>query len=574
MGPGEGMATIAPEPILKGMVSRLRPRYLPEDAAPLLQHTDLTDPTAPARRGGWALQSMTGATASKRFADAINFYPTSSNKYVYATQNGGKTLRNTDSTFAAWTEILDAATGLVSLDALTDDALFLAILDGAYLFRGSSAVAMITPSTDRYALDTNINTSPPRNVVSVCFAAERAWALASDGYLYYSTVKPTAATFDTNWDRTNTTAGTGAGRFQMSPHKGGKPVAVVPWKDDYILVFYDRYIELLIVDVNWSDLSNSSRLIVEPRYGCIAHRSVVPIGQQVFFLDQYGEYRTLAETINGQITGTTPLPISEGIKDQLPDSLNKSVLTKAHAVAFEDKIYLHVPAQADAVSTTEATYQAIYDTGRGVWTSWGQLAVSSGVLFTSQLRSGAQGEELWMTDGGNGSVAPYAKQPNLYRMTPATFADANQAGTLAAISWAVETRAWDGGYPENDKILDTVEVEFTGDTGTRVYVDVMQDESGVWEGLDPTVLIAGSTDDGYPIVYANGDIVYPLGPTNLGATRKAFSAGPQLNNHGRARTHRFRFRSDGQQTAVALARWFATLRILPIERRTHSNFNG
>jgi len=560
-GPGEGHIGIIPEPLLGGIVNRLRPRYINDQSSPMLRNTDLTDPTAPARRAGYVRQTMTGATASKRIADALNFYPTSSNKYVYITQNGGGTYRNNPSSFADWTQILDAATATVDLDATTDDAILQPILDGVYVFRGLNATAMITPATDRYALDTNIDTSPPRNVISSCFAAERVFALASDGYLYYTGVNPTAASFDTDWDRASS-------RFRMSPHVGGKPVCVVPWKDNYLLVFYDRYIEVLAVDNSWSSLANSSRFVAEPRYGCSARRSVVVLGQQVYFLDQYGEYRALAQTINGQLAGTTALPVSESIKDLIPNSLLKTQLSKAHAIAFEDKLYLRVPVSEFSSATSECLCQAVYDTGRGVWTSWDKLQVTSGLFFTSQLRPLAEGEELWFTDGGNGATAPYAKNSQLYRMTPEAYSDADQAGALYPIPWHVETKSWDAGLPENDKILDTIEVEISGGTGIRARVDVQMDDDGIWDELTPGLTIAKADDDGYPIAYSGGDIVYPLGAGGHGATKVKISAGPQLTNHGRARTHRFRFRANDEELAVKLLRWHAEVRVLPHERGT------
>jgi len=534
-------------PPSSGMVNRLRSRYGPPGTAHQLLNVDLDDLTTVARRGGRVAVPVEDLVdASLRIAAALDHYPPDAAlRRLYIAQNGGDIYHTSD--LLTWLPVTGGP-----VDVLTDSAVMFPITDGVYVLPRAADAPYIIDAAGAISQSTGLlNVEPPLGGVDGCFAMSRAWILTVAAELHFSKPNPTAAGAMTDWCQDGTCSGVG-GRFLLSPYNGGRPVACRPWNRQSIIVFFDRYIEEVIVE-DWNSgafnlQTQAIRNIMEPRYGTSARSSVVSIGQEMFFLDQYGEYRSLVQTVNAQQAGVTPLAVSEPIKKILPGRLTHAHAHKSHAMIWQDKLYLWVPLDG----STECNARLVLDLGRRIWTSLDVFSRPSGHTFTTRLRSGgAAGEEMYDTDGSTGSEASSV----IYRTSPLTHTDDG-----AIIPLVYETQGFDAGMPECDKLIDHIEVEVEGDNETSVVVDVRMSDGGAYHAIPGAVVVTNATGS-YPLVYP---LAYPIYPDIAGRVRRRLSVGPNLEVDGRGRMYQFRFRETGSRGKVQIVRWHAAIRVQPM----------
>jgi len=540
-------------PVLKGVINRFAAQYIPDDSIAVGQNVDLTDPTRPSIRDGYAEIGAAQSGISSSAPD-LTILRISGFAYLNTTDGtrnfvitipnatNGKTYWIADSiSGGTWAE---AVTGVpASYDPGGTDTVIFQANDGLY-FLGTGNVFTMSKTHVMYdALDADDTASPdtpkspPKGGVDGCYFLNRAWILVAGTTTkppeaHYSKVLPDMTSPSTQWARTSTIGDSGiAGRLQLSPNWGSTAVAIKPWNQVSLIVFFDNNIEEVIVN-SADPEAGSTRRILEPRFGTRSRDSIVTIGQEMYFLDQFGEFRSLQQTVNAEQSGVVPRPVSEPIQDELPNNLNMAHLDKVRAVAYRDKIYVWYP----RLGETEATSVVVFDTSLRVWIGapWRMEDSASRVLVSNIRSTGTKGEEMYFADG----AAAVAK---VYRMFTGSYTD---NGT--AIQYSEETKAYDGGIPESDKTPSEFELEAKGAQGAIATVSVKVEEGGGWQALPGQLEIPGNAASSFPLVPSSFALVpasFPLVDAEPGLVRQKFHL-HGLTNFGKGRTHQFRIQAS------------------------------
>jgi len=193
-------------------------------------------------------------------------------------------------------------------------------------------------------------------------------------------------------------------------------------------------------------------------YGCIARRTAVRVGQDVFFLSRDGgKYkirtvsRTQYDTINIGV-----VPLSNEVEDILSD-VSDAYIKNACAFFYDGYYILSFPSG----SSTYNNKIVVYDTQRSAWIEWTGWTPSQ---FASFVRDNV--EELYF-----GSDKAETK---IYRALNGTDDD----GT--AINYQEESKQWTLGQPSTTKNWKNIEFEFTGQS-SDYYVDIyIKLDEGGW----------------------------------------------------------------------------------------------
>lgn len=250
----------------------------------------------------------------------------------------------------------------------------------------------------------NTNTSPPIGNVGTYYRS-RLWILKSN-LLYWSDAYDDD--YSGAFDRT-------ANNFNMPV---GTEMAILGLREEGLICFGSNR----VYGINPSAVpaaTDKPELLYER--GCIAGRTVVQAGDDVYFMSQDG-IRGLFRSQQDKLQVGSSNPVSYNIKDQW-DSLSWAYITKACAVYFDNKIFFSVPVNA---STTNNQVWVYYPATKG-WVVISGWNVSS---FAKVTISGQ--EKLYGTDSVSGKV---------YQLWTANDDD----GT--AIAYTEESRKDDLGQP-------------------------------------------------------------------------------------------------------------------------------
>lgn len=525
-------------PLLKGVINRFAAQYIPEDSVSVLQNGDLTDPTRPAIRDGYSEigAAQTGIDAALKILRISGFAylnTTAGTRLLVITipnSGSGKTYRLDDVDGGTWT--VSQTGGSADFDPGNSDTVMFQANDGLYFLGAANVFTMDSSGVMYDALDVSGTLkSPPQGGVDGAYFLNRAWILkagtsALPPELHYSILLPDPANPDVAWDRLQDGATTVAGRFQLSPNWGAAAVACRPWNQTSMIVFFDTNIEEVIID-SADPGDSSTRRVLEPRFGTRSRDSIVTIGQEMFFLDQFGEFRSLQQTVNAAQAGVVPKPISEPIKDELPGSLNMNALDKVRAIAYRDKIYLWYP----RLGESEAKSMAVFDTSLRIWIGapWRMADEASRVLVSNMRESASKGEELYFSDGA-------AAVARVYRQFDGSFKDNG-----ATITYSEETKAFDFDIPEANKTPTELELEGKGAQGAVATAAVRIEEGGGWQQLSGQLAIPGNEASDFPLGSASFPLTaasFPLVDADPPLTRAKF----HLNelNFGEGRTIQLR----------------------------------
>ena len=278
-----------------------------------------------------------------------------------------------------------------------------------------------------------------------------------------------------------------AGRLQLSPNNGGGAVAVRPWNEASLICFFTNCIEEVLVFPS-SPQGGSERRVIESRWGCGSRGSVVTIGLNMYYLDQYGFYRALAQTITGAQAGNADTPLSDPIADELPGRLNMAAISKVQAIAFKDKLYIAYPRD----NATQARHVAVYSLARQRWEGYWRLARPVGKWVVSPIRG--SGDELWYTDASTGTNIA----AKVYRMFPGTYLDDG-----IGYHYRESSKALDFGQPECDKRVHAVHVEVNGDPGATATVSIQADEDGIDKQFENELVVEGIAGNSFPLTSAD-----------------------------------------------------------------------
>ena len=496
-------------PLTSGVINRFFRREIPETAAQELKNIDASDPVVPQRRDGYApiaigTSGIDGGYTSKRIGALAWFNPSVGDKFFVISipsLGSGKLYRTRDVTSLGWEEIVtseDASVDLGSTDSpwfqANDKLWMLPGPGGRIAVIGDDAIAEVAGDDPADA---------PAGAVDGVYLLERVFLLVGRK-VFWSGSLPTSAVGGFDEDTQSLT---------MSPNRGASSVAMRSWRDGSLIVWFDLTVEEMVVDP--SDPSDSIRNVIESSIGCCSRASVVSLGDDFYFADQWGQIRSLKRSGEGKNMGVVPVPLSEPIKAEIPGRVNKLAMAKIRTVVFDDHMEVYYPRD----SSTEANARFTWDFSTKSWYGPDVLADPVGQVTVSNIRE--RGEERFSTNGESASPAA-----NVFLWDQGAYTDNGDA-----IEFLETTRSMDLGAPESRKRWMWLELEYYGDSGVAPTVEARRQEDGEdWIELE---LVSGTNPcedvSDFPLVPSDFPLVpedFPLETT----TRKTARARYQLDS--------------------------------------------
>jgi hypothetical protein len=437
-----------------------------------LLNVDLTDQARPAKRDGFR-EVESGHSAfspsTKRGIILSELDVGLNSRLLVAGFSGSKVYTTHAPSGAGWTEarVVEDKTGEI-------DTPLSITTDRAKCIQGNDLLWLVTPTTGTniHAMDTegdwfNLagdDRSPPSDAVDGVYMLARMWFIAG-ARLYWSKLLPTKADMlpvPDAFNQSNTGDDNGAGFIEMSPEHSADPVAIISWQQQSLIIFYKNQIEEVFV--NSASPLASTRRRLEGRYGCGARDSIVQVGTDIFFLDQFGQYRSLRRNELGANEGVVSLPVSELFRAELPGNLNPDTAYTSQAELLDEFLYLTYPSKG---SLTPDRWM-VMDLGRNTISGPWSMAKSMSRLLVSDIEGGAH--RLYGLDG---TITPAASR--VYRFFDGLFTD---AGT--AITFRPSSKAHDLTVSQSDKSLEWYDVEFIGNVGAVGALQVRTSENDAY----------------------------------------------------------------------------------------------
>ena len=469
-------------PYVGGVNNRIDPRYIGQQQSPELLNVDIEDPSRPKKRDGYTMvgAGTTGIrTPSARIAGLgyLDAGESARTLVIAVTANGGGGIYRIEepSDTTGWVEALvtkkvgGAASG--SFDVNTSDAVLFQANDLLYILPETGG-RMHVMSPNGYLIDTgNETTSPPIGAVALAYLGNRVYALVGRD-LYYSRLLPTEDHYTPDaeaWDRD-------VQKLSLSPERNTSGVALAPWRGTSLIAFFKTRIEEVVIDT--SNPLNSSRNVLEPHFGCSSRRSLVVVGDEFYFLDQYGHYRALKQTAQGELTGVIPNPVSDAIRDEIPGNLNMDYKHHVQAVLVEDRIYLFYPRG----TSTEANACMVLDLSEPRWMGPWVFDGSFGDIIISDICGDC---DLYASSG--------ASEAKVYHVFDGSYADDG-----AAINYQETTRIHDLGAPESNKRPRWFEMLLEGTPNAEVIAEMRCSDDATWQRVGSTTINVNA-NTGFPI---------------------------------------------------------------------------
>lgn len=444
---------------MSGVVSRFDGRWTPEDSLLEGLNVDLDDPSRPCKRQGYTQleAGTTGLLPATRLSGLGYLDAGVGRRLLVAAQSesSGQISYVRALSEPQWTPA-------ASFNVATDDCKMFQGNFLLWLLTGPSA-NMVVVGTDGVVTDCgNSNGAPPTGAVDGVSLFERIFLVDVDG-LYWSKIQVTVPDLEaeTAFDRANLGNLTAdKGFMRLAPPFGGQPKAMAVWNQRTLLVFYDTATLEIVVDA--ADPVNSIVNVIEPRYGCSSRATVEVVGREVFFQDQYGDYRSLAQTITGAQQGVVAEPLSESIRPDVPGAFTPGQLAKSRSVLYRDRVY-HMVATG---TSEEAKTVWAFDLPRRHW--YGPWELADGM--SSMIISDIDGKEQRILAASASDTTPLT-----YELFDGSYSD---DGT--AITYKETSRLIHGGSEEKNKQPRFVECFAKGGLDATVKVRLRTDENKVW----------------------------------------------------------------------------------------------
>jgi len=154
--------------------------------------------------------------------------------------------------------------------------------------------------------------------------------------------------------------------FRVGGGEGDAIMAIAAWTGYKLVVFKNN--SFYVVEANPTE--SVAQWVVErisPVIGCVAHRSVVQVGNDLFFLSRDG-VRSVIRTVTTD-QNEVSLPLSWPMQPYI-DRINWTYASRSCAAFYDNKYLIAVPLD----SATDPNYVLVYDTRAqrwsGYWTGW------------------------------------------------------------------------------------------------------------------------------------------------------------------------------------------------------------
>ena len=310
------------------------------------------------------------------------------------------------------------------------------------------------------------NTSPPLTRVGTWYG-NRFWYLKNDE-LYYSDA------YDSDY----------SGAFDRTTNKYRIPVgeekAIVPTRDSGMVVFGLKEVWAFAPSVTPAATDQPQPFVTN--VGCVAENTVVPVGDDIYWLAQDG-VRSLKRTLQDKMQLGVDYPLSYNLKDSY-ETINWGAIDKACAVYFDNKYILSLPVNNSATNNEIWVY---YPPTQG----WSKMSGINASCFATYKVSGE--ERLYYGEATADGV--------VYQLLTGT--DDNGSD----IQYTEETKAHDMGYPLNYKFGGELTLRCADNGGTITVYYQIDDNGWVQLGTLDTTGAGVTFPTAFPVIFYESGIV-------------------------------------------------------------------
>lgn len=322
---------------------------------------------------------------------------------------------------------------------------------GAALSRpGTMPRAKFSLFYDGYHICSGVSGQPNRLYISDVEDASAFTVAAAPPTLDNATEVPGATVF----------AGTDAQFIDIAPNDGDEIRGLSKFQD-VILVFKERS----IFQLNFDDTGNPVVQLITNATGCVGHKSIDTVENDVYFLSREG-VRVIGNEPNF-FTSIRTNRLSIRIEPTV-SSINPAYFSDCVAIYDDNKYILSVPTS----NSTTADTAIVYDRRFQAWTVWKSFNSTGFIRWVD-----ADNEESLRFMDADGTMTE--------EVTPGTYNDNG-----AAIVAFVVSKAWDAKNPDITKVWPDIGLMFRRVTG-RVDITIYED-SGITAGT--TTLVQGTAD--------------------------------------------------------------------------------
>lgn len=152
---------------------------------------------------------------------------------------------------------------------------------------------------------------------------------------------------------------------QVGDGTGDPITGIISWIDYLLIVFKERSIYL--VDTALGVGADASIRKIHDTIGCVAHRTIRQVAQDVFFLSSDG-IRSVSRTLQNDQQTVTP-PLSFDINDLIV-RINSDHLQLCSAIFHNNRYIVTVPLDTATEPDTTLVYHTINQSLSGYWTGW------------------------------------------------------------------------------------------------------------------------------------------------------------------------------------------------------------
>ncbi len=318
------------------------------------------------------------------------------------------------------------------------------------VIKHSVETAAVDPVVTVFA---NVNASPPQDCRFLLNFLDRVWAAGiqntdRDKLFYSNNLAPET------WDRS----------IQVISFEGESITALSRFKNNTIFIGLERSMYLLSVGqsnvvLDWEKRELASDIGVGPGFSVAFGRD------DLFFMDQNKNIRSLKNTISDLSAGVEPVPLSFVLKDDIIGiTAGVGGIVNVLASWLDGKYFISGLIGSVVNGTNGQTW--VFDSFLNAWTGPMTWNVSSGLggaevfaKHTGDDQFNASGQfqfedKLFLgTNKSNGDK-------RLYKLDFDLFQDDEDGGTPTNIEVEILTRYHDFGFPQQEKTIRWIEVEY------------------------------------------------------------------------------------------------------------------
>ena len=412
----------------------------PSNAAAELLNIDIDRIGIRSKRKGYVL--IADDLGSVKIAGLSSFNPSGGSRLLAAESNG--TVYTWDGLASVWTSSKDGLTAQDQSDL---------VVAGNKIFRLSQTDDIWSFNGSTWTDELNTNTDFPKVKMALWTSTQRMLAANSVAYphfLYYSNSGDPQT-----WDRTTNA-------YKIGQNNADGVTGLIEFTNSEVITFTNDAMYLL--DISNTDATKWTQAKIAD-IGCIAHRTVKQMGEDVLFLSSDG-VRSIAQSAQDKKRGVS-LPLSYPIQDWI-DRINWQYVSNACAGVWQDKYYLSVP-----IDTTYNSYTFVFSRrafeangNKGGWTIYENCKFND---YAMQAFSG------YPTKFYVGKASADGKVYQFRSLNPTNDATSDD-GT--AITYSETSKRYHLGVPEVENTYEMLEVELAIQTSGTLKVEAQIDGSG------------------------------------------------------------------------------------------------